>query len=92
MIHGLIVFNKGKNISSHSVVENVRKLLQIKKVGHFGTLDPLAEGILLVGVGNATKFFDFYIKKKKLYQGKIKFGYATTTYDKEGSPIRLLLY
>ena len=86
MIHGLILIDKPPGITSHTVVDNVRKLFKIKKVGHFGTLDPLAEGLILIGMGNATKFFDFYIKKKKLYTGKITFGYATTTYDTEGEP------
>lgn len=87
MIHGLVLVNKPKNITSHTVVENIRKLFRVKKVGHFGTLDPLAEGLLLIGMGNATKFFNFYIEKKKLYSGRIKFGYATTTYDAEGDPL-----
>jgi tRNA pseudouridine55 synthase len=87
MIHGLVLVNKSKNITSHTVVEKVRKLFKEKKAGHFGTLDPLAEGLLLIGMGNATKFFNFYMKKKKLYSGIIKFGYATTTYDSEGSPL-----
>lgn len=86
MIHGLIVLDKPKNITSHDVVDRIRAILKIKKVGHFGTLDPLAEGLLLIGVGKATKFFDFYIKKRKLYSGIIKFGYATATYDTEGEP------
>lgn len=87
MIHGLIVINKPQNITSHDVVDKVRKLFRIKKVGHFGTLDPMAEGILLIGMGKATKFFNFYMQKKKLYAGKIKFGFATTTYDCEGTPV-----
>jgi tRNA pseudouridine55 synthase len=87
MIHGLVLVNKSKNITSHTVVEKIRKLFKVKKVGHFGTLDPLAKGLLLIGMGNATKFFDFYIKKKKLYSGTIKFGCATTTYDAEGAPL-----
>jgi tRNA pseudouridine55 synthase len=87
MIHGLVLVNKSKHITSHTVVEKIRKLFKVKKVGHFGTLDPLAQGLLLIGMGNATKFFDFYIKKKKLYSGHIKFGYATTTYDAEGVPL-----
>lgn len=86
MIHGLILVNKPTGITSHTVVEKIRKLFKIKKVGHFGTLDPLAEGLLLIGMGNATKFFDYYIKKRKLYSGTITFGYATTTYDAEGDP------
>ena len=87
MIHGLALVNKPKNITSHTVVEKIRKLFKVKKAGHFGTLDPLAEGLLLIGMGNATKFFNFYIEKKKLYSGRIKFGYATTTYDAEGEPL-----
>jgi len=86
MISGLIAINKPKNISSHSIVENIRKLFNTKKVGHFGTLDPMAEGLLLVGIGKATRFFDFYMKKKKLYSGIIKFGFSTSTYDMEGIP------
>jgi len=87
MIHGLILIDKPTNITSHTVVDRIRRLFKIKKVGHFGTLDPLAEGLLLLGLGNATKFFDFYIKKRKLYSGTITFGYATTTYDTEGEPM-----
>ena len=87
MIHGLIRVNKPPDITSHTVVDRVRKLFKVKKAGHFGTLDPSAEGLLLIGIGNATKFFDFYIKKRKLYSGHIVFGYATTTYDSEGEPL-----
>lgn len=87
MIHGLILIDKQKHMTSHTVVDRLRKMLKVKKAGHFGTLDPLAEGLLLIGLGNATKFFNFYIKKKKLYSGKIAFGFATTTYDTEGEPL-----
>lgn len=87
MISGLVVINKAKNISSHAVVEKIRTCFKTEKVGHFGTLDPLAEGILLIGIGKATKFFEFYNQKKKLYSGKIKFGFATTTFDQEGTPL-----
>ena len=86
MIHGLLAIDKPKNITSHTVVERVRQIFNIQKVGHFGTLDPLAEGLLLIALGKATRFFNFYIKKKKLYTGRIKFGYATSTYDSEGQP------
>lgn len=87
MISGLLVVNKASNMTSHAVVEKIRTLYRIPKVGHFGTLDPMAEGILLVGIGKATKFFDFYIQKKKLYSGTIKFGCPTSTYDREGTPL-----
>lgn len=87
MIHGLLPVYKTKNITSHTVVERVRRILGIRKVGHFGTLDPFAEGLLLIATGYTTKFFNFYIKKKKTYTGMIRFGYATKTYDVEGEPL-----
>ncbi|MCK5056158.1 MAG: tRNA pseudouridine(55) synthase TruB, partial [Candidatus Aminicenantes bacterium] len=87
MIQGLIVLNKPGNITSHDAVDKIRTIFNMKKVGHFGTLDPLAEGILLIALGKATKFFDFYVKKRKLYSGVIKFGYSTATYDSEGAPV-----
>ena len=86
MIHGLVVVNKEKGMTSHTVVEKVRRLFGTKKAGHFGTLDPQATGVMLVALGQATRFFDFYVKQEKLYSGLIRFGYATTTYDSEGSP------
>ncbi|MEN8152498.1 MAG: tRNA pseudouridine(55) synthase TruB [Acidobacteriota bacterium] len=84
MINGMVLVAKERGISSHEVVKKVKEIFKVKKAGHFGTLDPLAEGLLLVGVGNATKFFDFFVGKNKIYTGLIKFGYATTTYDSEG--------
>ncbi|MDD8013005.1 MAG: tRNA pseudouridine(55) synthase TruB [Acidobacteriota bacterium] len=87
MIHGLIAVDKEKGISSHDAVARVRRLLHTKKAGHFGTLDPNATGLLLIALGQATRFFDFYVKQEKLYSGLIRFGYATSTYDAEGSPL-----
>jgi tRNA pseudouridine55 synthase len=87
MIHGLIAIDKEKGISSHDAVVSVRRLLRTKKAGHFGTLDPNATGLLLVALGQATRFFDFYVKQDKLYSGLIRFGCATTTYDSEGQPL-----
>ena len=84
MINGMVLVAKEKGTSSHDVVKKIKKIFNAKKAGHFGTLDPLAEGLLLVGVGNSTKFFDFFVGKNKIYSGLIKFGYATTTYDSEG--------
>ena len=86
MIHGLVVVNKERGMTSHTVVEKVRRLFGTKKAGHFGTLDPQATGVMLVALGQATRFFDFYVKQEKLYSGLIRFGYATNTYDSEGSP------
>jgi len=87
MIHGLVVVAKEPGISSHQVVERIRRMFHIRKVGHFGTLDPSASGVLLIALGHATRLFDFYIDKRKRYQGTIRFGFATTTYDAEGEPL-----
>ncbi len=87
MINGMVLIDKEEGMTSHDVVRDVKKILGAKKAGHFGTLDPLAKGLLLVGIGNATKFFDFFVGKKKTYSGIIKFGYATTTFDREGDQV-----
>ena len=87
MIHGLIAVNKEKGLSSHDVVARIRRLFRTRKAGHFGTLDPNATGLLLVALGQATRFFDFYVKQDKLYSGLIRFGTATSTYDSEGQPL-----
>jgi tRNA pseudouridine55 synthase len=87
MIHGLLAVDKQKGISSHEAVARVRRLLGTRKAGHFGTLDPNATGLLLIALGQATRFFDFYVKQDKLYSGLIRFGYATSTYDAEGPPL-----
>ncbi len=73
-------------MSSFAVVEKARRLLHVKKAGHFGTLDPMATGLLLVGLGHVTKFFDLFLKKEKTYSGLIRLGFATTTFDQEGAP------
>ena len=85
MIHGLIAVDKEKGISSHDAVARVRRILDTRKAGHFGTLDPNATGLLLIALGQATRFFDFYVKQDKLYTGLIRFGAATSTYDAEGA-------
>ena len=84
---GLILVNKPKGMTSHDVVARIRRILGTKKAGHFGTLDPLATGLLLVGVGKATKLFPFYLHSAKNYKGRIRLGIATDTYDSEGQPV-----
>jgi len=86
MIHGLLPCDKERGISSFATVEKARRLLHVKKAGHFGTLDPMATGLLLIGLGHVTKFFDLFLKKEKTYSGVIRLGYATTTFDQEGEP------
>ena len=84
---GLILVNKPKGITSHDIVMRIRRILGTKKVGHFGTLDPLATGLLLVAVGKATRLFPFYLHPTKTYSGRIRLGIATDTYDSEGKPL-----
>jgi tRNA pseudouridine55 synthase len=84
---GLILVHKPKGLTSHDIVIRIRKNLHLKKVGHFGTLDPLATGLLLIAVGKATRLFPFYLRSTKTYEGQIRFGYATDTYDAEGKPV-----
>lgn len=86
-LDGLILVHKPPQLTSHDVVEKIRKILHIKKVGHFGSLDPLATGLLLIAVGKATRLFQFFLNKDKVYTGEIKLGYSTDTYDSLGKPI-----
>ncbi len=78
--------NKPKNISSFDVIKFLRKKLKIKQIGHSGTLDPLAEGVMQIGIGKATKLLD-YLESDKTYVAEIKFGYITETYDCEAQEI-----
>ena len=82
-VFGFLNINKPKGMTSHDVVYYVRKVLGIKQVGHSGTLDPLAEGVLVVGVGKATRLFEF-LEEEKEYIASIKFGYESDTLDIEG--------
>jgi len=84
---GLILIYKPKGMTSHDIVIRVREILGVKKVGHFGTLDPLATGLLLIAVGKATRLFPFYLHSAKTYLGRIRLGIATDTYDAEGKPL-----
>jgi tRNA pseudouridine55 synthase len=83
---GLILINKPQRLTSHDVVQNVRKLLGIQRVGHFGTLDPLATGLMILALGKATRFFPFFSKLDKVYLGQIILGFSTNTYDADGTP------
>jgi len=81
---GLLLVHKPKDMTSHDVVSRIRKILKIKKTGHFGTLDPLATGLILVAVGKATRLFRFFLHMDKTYEGKIRLGWSTDTYDSYG--------
>ena len=86
-LSGLLLINKPSGITSFKVVSIIRKKLNVKKVGHCGTLDPLACGLMLVLVGNATKQQDKFMKQDKVYYAKIKLGIKTDTGDLEGKVI-----
>lgn len=88
MVNGILNVYKPQNISSNSVVIKVKKILGIKKVGHTGTLDPLACGVLPVCIGSATKISEYLLNKDKVYKVKLKFGVLTDTFDCEGKVIR----
>lgn len=81
---GIIIVNKPLKMTSHDVVAKMRRLLKTKKIGHAGTLDPLATGVLVLGVGRATKLLQFLSADTKVYRATMKLGKATTTYDCEG--------
>ena len=85
-ISGILVIDKPAGITSHDVVAAARRLLGMKQVGHFGTLDPFATGVLPLSVGKATRFAQFYLKSRKAYEGAMRFGFATDTYDATGQP------
>jgi len=84
---GLILVDKPQGLTSHDIVARIRKILGLARVGHFGTLDPLATGLLLIGVGTATRLFPVFSKEDKVYAGRIQLGLATDTYDALGRPI-----
>jgi tRNA pseudouridine55 synthase len=85
-ISGVLIMDKAAGMTSHDVVAAVRRILGIKQVGHFGTLDPFATGVLPLSVGKATRFAQFYLKSRKAYAGAIKFGFSTDSYDATGKP------
>jgi tRNA pseudouridine55 synthase len=83
---GVLVVDKPAGMTSHDVVACVRRVLKVRQVGHFGTLDPFALGVLPISVGKATRFAQFYLKSRKAYEGTIRFGFSTDTYDSTGTP------
>jgi tRNA pseudouridine55 synthase len=84
---GFILINKPKNWTSYDVIRVLKKLFNVKKIGHSGTLDPFAEGLLIIGINRATKFIEFLMNLPKEYIAKIKFGIETDTLDIDGEII-----
>jgi tRNA pseudouridine55 synthase len=85
---GLLLVDKPGGVTSHDVVDVVRRRLGTRKVGHAGTLDPMATGLLLVGVGRATRLLRFLGDLPKTYEGTLRLGVETTTLDAEGEVVR----
>jgi tRNA pseudouridine55 synthase len=81
---GVLIINKPARFTSHDVVNRVRRILLQRSVGHLGTLDPLARGVLPLMLGNLTRLAKFYGASEKTYEGTIRFGFATDTYDSDG--------
>ena len=82
---GVLIINKPKGYTSHDVVNVLRKSLNTKKIGHTGTLDPLAEGVLLVAIGKATKVVELLTATYKEYIAEVKLGIKTDTLDITGN-------
>ena len=81
---GVLVVDKPSGWTSHDVVNKMRRIAGTRKVGHLGTLDPSATGVLPVVIGRATRLAQFYTRNDKVYEGVIRFGHSTDTYDGEG--------
>jgi tRNA pseudouridine55 synthase len=83
----LLLLDKPEGLTSHDVVERVRKATGQSRIGHSGTLDPMATGLLLLCAGSAARLQGFFTLMDKTYEGTMRLGRATTTYDREGEPI-----
>jgi tRNA pseudouridine55 synthase len=84
---GAFVVDKPEGWTSHDVVNKFRRIARTKKVGHLGTLDPIATGVLPLVLGRATRLAQFYTRADKIYEGVVRFGWATDTYDRAGEPV-----
>ena len=83
---GILIIDKPAGITSHDVVNRVRRILQTRRVGHTGTLDPFATGVMVVVVGKATRLAQFLDKDEKEYEAVVRFGFETETGDRTGGP------
>src|SRR5215469_15005117 len=86
LMNGVLIIDKAAGMTSHDVVSRARRILRQRSVGHLGTLDPMATGVLPLVTGNFTRLAQFYVSSEKVYEGTIRFGFSTDTYDAEGRP------
>ncbi len=84
---GVLVIDKPEGPTSHDIVAQVRRVLRVKRVGHTGTLDPMATGVLPLVIGRATRLTQFLLKDSKTYSATIRLGFSTDTYDALGTPV-----
>jgi len=87
-MNGVIVVDKPAGLTSHDVVSRARHIFRERSIGHLGTLDPMATGLLPLVLGRMTRLAQFYRAVDKEYEGEIRLGFATATYDAEGEPTR----
>ncbi|HSP14178.1 MAG TPA: tRNA pseudouridine(55) synthase TruB [Thermoanaerobaculia bacterium] len=85
-VDGVLLVDKKAGLTSHDVVDKLRRRVNVKKAGHTGTLDPLATGLLVLCIGKATRLQAYLMGMEKTYEGTIQFGWATDTYDSAGEP------
>lgn len=85
-MNGVLIIDKPSGWTSHDVVSRLRRVLGERSIGHLGTLDPLATGVLPLVTGSLTRLAQFYLDSEKSYEGVIRFGFATNTYDADGEP------
>jgi tRNA pseudouridine55 synthase len=85
-MNSVLIIDKPAGLTSHDVVNRARRILKERSIGHLGTLDPMATGVLPLVTGNLTRLAQFYTSSEKCYEGTIRFGFATDTYDAEGEP------
>src|SRR5277367_3433998 len=85
-LDGALVIDKPQGRTSHDVVDAVRRIVGFHQIGHLGTLDPLATGVLVMLLGRATRLAQFYVGRRKRYNSTFRFGFATDTYDADGTP------
>ena len=86
---GFFLLNKEKGITSNQLVQKIKKNLSLKKVGHLGTLDPMATGLMVIAVNRATKFSSYFLESDKSYYAAVKLGTSTDTDDALGNVIEI---
>lgn len=86
-MNGLLIIDKPGGLTSHDVVGRLRRITGEKSIGHLGTLDPMATGVLPLLMGRFTRLAQYFSASEKSYSGRIRFGFATDTYDADGDPV-----